>query len=143
MDNAETVKGLLSHYGVRGMRWGIRRRSAPSPATATSRETPVHTLIKTKGGEHLPAHPDAIAARVIGQKLKKSGKNSVSNEELMRYANRIDLEQRVARLQDSQVNPGQKFAKELLSNIAKQQVTRIANDEVSKRIGSVLEKKSS
>jgi hypothetical protein len=105
MDNLaseEVVNHILSHHGVKGMHWGVRKGessgSRSSEVTVKTRSHPqAKTVIRTKGGRGLPAHPDAIAAKVVTQKLKKSGMHTLSNSELQQLATRTNLEQQIHR----------------------------------------------
>ena len=95
----EVVDHILKHHGVLGMKWG-RRRSREELATVSvsTRSNPQHkTIIRTKGGKGLPAHPDAVAAKVVTQKLKKSGMHTLSNDELQKLATRTNLEGQIKR----------------------------------------------
>lgn len=95
----EVVDHILKHHGVLGMKWG-RRRSREELATVSvsTRSNPQHkTIIRTKGGKGLPAHPDAVAAKVVTQKLKKSGMHTLSNKELQDLATRTNLESQIKR----------------------------------------------
>jgi hypothetical protein len=105
MDNLaseEVVNHILAHHGVKGMRWGVRRdRSSGSSSSEVKVKTRSHpqtkTTIRTSGGKGLPAHPDAVAAKVVTQKLKKSGMHTLSNNELQQLATRTNLEQQIHR----------------------------------------------
>lgn len=107
MNASEVVDGILSHVGVKGMRWGVRRKATVDAREVIVRDT--RKKIKTSGGKGLPAHSDAVPARIAGQKLKKSGVKSLSDAELNAYAKRIQLEQNVKRLNFNEKSKGKKF----------------------------------
>ncbi len=102
MASKEVVDHILAHHGVKGMKWGVHRslrsRSSPSEVKVKTRSNvQTKTVIRTKGGKGLPAHPDAIAAKVVTQKLRKSGMHVLSNDELQKLATRTNLEQQIKR----------------------------------------------
>lgn len=105
----------ISHYGVKGMKWG-RRRADRSPTPVDTVATP-GKRIKTKGGKNLPASDDAIVAAVGRQIAKSSGVHALSNKELRTVVDRMNLEQQYSRLAGSgQASLGQKFIKDLVTN---------------------------
>ena len=95
----EVVDHILSHHGVLGMKWGQRRsRDELASVSVKTKSSPQRkTIIRTKGGKGLSAHPDAVAAKVVTQKLKKSGMHSLSNQELQTLATRTNLESQIHR----------------------------------------------
>jgi 2'-5' RNA ligase len=113
VDNAVVYDALgeafIEHWGVKGMRWGFRR-SGTTPSPVSSQST--HTLLRGKakvqaqGGEHHPAHEDAIKVAEAKQKLKKSGVAALSNKDLQDVATRLNLENQVAVLTS---HKGKKF----------------------------------
>lgn len=103
-----TLDEVLSHHGVKGMRWG-RRKSDNSPTEVVVTRTP-KGKVKTAGGKNQPAHSDAVVARIAAQKAKKSGLDSLSNEELQRLARRLELEQKVSNIGEDRITgDGRKF----------------------------------
>lgn len=121
----------LRHYGVKGMRWGVRKgEGTPTAKTPVSIEQRGKKL-KTAGGEGNAAHPDAALARGYAQVAKKSGIIALSNNELRAYNERLNLEQNALRLQATQVNPGAKFAKDLLIDVGKQELRAAMQGKVS------------
>lgn len=139
MSKLETFDDVLAHYGVKGMKWG-RRKESTRQTSVSVQETPGKRL-KTSGGHDNPAHDDAKRAAVSRQKAKSSSTDSLSTKELQELVTRMNLEQQYGKLSTAQPqNPAQKFVKDLLSNTAKQQITRIANDYAGKQVGSLLEK---
>lgn len=143
MDDAgrSAVSDILSHHGVKGMRWGVRRKNV-----GTAQEVVVTDKgrkLKAKGGKGHEAAPEAVKAATLNQQAKKSGVKSLSNEELQTLATRMNLEQQVTRLNNSQPgNPGRKFVKKLLGDVAKQQATRIANDQAAKQVDKMMANKA-
>jgi 2'-5' RNA ligase len=129
----------ITHHGVKGMRWGVRRKNIGSPTEVIVSDK--NRKLKAKGGKDHPAHEDAIRAKTVSQKKKASGVKALSNEELQAYANRLNLEQSVNRLESNQAGGAKKFIASLLANTAKQQAVRVANDQASKQVDSLLKKK--
>jgi len=93
---------ILEHYGVKGMRWGVRGQQEISarslPDTGILKRK---TKVRATGGASHPAHTDAIKAAVQKQKLKKSGPDALSTQELRDLANRLQVENQVAILTSS------------------------------------------
>lgn len=120
--SAERGKEFLSHYGIKGMRWGVRRSAE---VTAVSRPDAGvlrrRTKVDTKGGQAHEATPDAIKAAVQKQKLKKSGAAALSNQELRELATRLQLENQVQVLASSK---GKAFVKKEFENQSRQQAQK-------------------
>jgi 2'-5' RNA ligase len=129
--SAEKGKEFIAHYGVKGMKWGVRKSRGPKEAQARSvvRTSLQKTKVRTSGGQNHPATQDAIDAALAKQKLKRSGHAALSNQELQDLANRMDLEKRVTQLVKGDVTaPGKAFVKKELGDLAKQEVRRAAGD---------------
>lgn len=126
METPRTVDGILAHYGVKGMKWGVRRsaaeRAAPSEVKVRTKSaqrgsqdikvTNKHGgRVATKGGKRNVATDEAIRSAVARQKAKKSTTNALSNKELKDAVDRMNLEQQFNKLtkQDAKANRGKKF----------------------------------
>ena len=102
--SVEAGAEFISHFGVKGMRWGVRKGRTPPAPTEVKAESIVKspknkkTKIKTEGGHNHPATEDAIKAAISQQKLAKSGHAALTNRELQELATRMNLEQQVTTL---------------------------------------------
>jgi 2'-5' RNA ligase len=127
------VAEILEHVGIKGMKWGVRKERSASSVTVKDRGK----KLRISGGKGLPAHPDALRAHRIGQVVKKSGSKAVSNEELQIFANRLQVEQNVSRLTNSNKSAGLKVSSLILKqagNKAIQEITGGAMSQVKKTL---------
>ena len=79
----EFAGGFLSHFGVKGMRWGRRKDSSGSSGSQ---------------GPKPKSSDDAKQASELSAKVKKSGTRSLSNKELRALVDRMALEKRFAEI---------------------------------------------
>jgi hypothetical protein len=118
----ELGKEFLAHYGVKGMRWGVRRDQAVT--TQTHLDTGLirrRTKVVAKGGTSQPAHTDAVKAAVAKQVIKKSGTDALSTQELRDLANRLQVENQVGILMSSK---GKQYVSRQLESEGKQVLRR-------------------
>ena len=93
-DTAALGRQFLAHYGVKGMKWGVRKaRGAQAVSTVEKTGITGKTKIKAKGGGGHAAAPEAVSAALKKQKLKKSGPAALTNNELREIIMRAQLEQ--------------------------------------------------
>lgn len=121
---ADHGRAFLEHYGIKGMKWGVRKSRSATDVTTTSVVNAglrSKTKVKAKGGHAQEATPDAVKAAVQKQKLRKSGAAALSNNELRELATRLQLEEQVKTLAAPK---GKKFVTKQLSTAGTQQVQR-------------------
>ena len=114
------------------MRWGVRR-SRGERAAASGKSSK-----KSKGGEKLKT--------VVG-KTKTEGKrvDELSDVQLRRINNRLQMEQQYAALTRQPpglLQKGAKFAGGIAANVARTQITNLANEQASKQIKGLLAKQA-
>lgn len=132
----DTLDDALAHFGVKGMRWGIRKRRQSTKADNASAEettvgvskktggprksTPVQVkvipgkAVKTRGGERQPTAPEAVKSAALKQKAKKSGPQSLTNDEMRFLVDRLGLEERLSKVAPKEKTLGQKFIQDFL-----------------------------
>ena len=119
------VDDVLSHYGKKGMHWGvITNKINPDrsvPKEVVLKETP-GKLVKTRGGQFHPASEDARVAAAGRQMIKKSSIDVLSNKDLQAVITRMNLEQQYSNLKKNprtKTDHGKKFIKKHGKTIAK------------------------
>lgn len=129
------VADVISHHGVKGMRWGVRK-SAPSARVSVTQKG---KKLKTSGGAGRKASPDAVKVASLRQVRKKSGVAALSNEDLQAYTKRLNLEQQVRTLEVNR--PGVKnWIKRTLTNQGQQSVNQASSEARQKAVKTVLVK---
>jgi hypothetical protein len=96
-----TIGGFLAHYGIKGMRWGIRRERGPAGTVSSN-----------------PAAKTATG----------SSPRKLNDSDLQAAVQRMRLEREFRQLRDSErPAKGESFTKNMLKEIGKKQVRRVAN----------------
>lgn len=107
-------EAFFQHFGVKGMKWGVRRDESSGPEAVVAKTTPGRR-VKTSGGKRQEASEDAIRVAAYRQKAKKSTIDSLSNKELQDLISRMNLEQQYIRLHGGNaIEKGTKFVKSLI-----------------------------
>ena len=89
---------ILEHYGVKGMRWGIRR-------------TDKQLRLASEGG---------LEKKKLGKKTRYKGNvRHISDEELARRIKRLEMEKRYSDLNSRDVSVGEAAAVEVLTTVGK------------------------
>jgi hypothetical protein len=130
----DTVEEVLEHFGVKGMKWGVRKDapSGPQPVTIKAEDG---KRVKTAGGTGQPASEDAKKVAIAKQTAKASSTDALSTKELQELVNRMNLEQQYSKLAASggSVALGRKFAKNVAVNVGSQSV----KDASAKKVKAV------
>ena len=128
---SQSIGDFLEHFGVKGMKWGVRKSTDGSSGTS-SRRRPSRS-----------ASPDAENAQNALTKIKKGGIKSVSNKELQDVITRMNLEQQYSRVApkgpaSKAAQFGGKFAADVLIGVGKSQAIKIVGDQASKLVALAI-----
>ena len=87
----------LAHYGIKGMRWGVRRsqtarKTVPDDEPVTLVRNQKTGGIDAKGGRGHAMSEDAKQAAALRQKAKASGSVALTNQEMKALIDRLNLE---------------------------------------------------
>src|SRR5215813_5278310 len=146
-DRGWVATAKLLHYGVKGMKWGVRnaarsgiaagrqeiqtRRAAAKAHDVTVSQKGKKKLRATGGAGH-PASAEAVRVKSLGQVARKSGFQALSNEELQAYNNRLNLEANAKRLDYQNKPAAKRFVASLLGQTGKNAAQQAANEVASR-----------
>lgn len=114
----------LYHFGVKGMKWGIRKDRASGTRKKARRATK-----STK--DKAPAN-----------KKSSSSTKSMTDEELKKRVSRLQMEQQYSKLTATQKSKGRQMVEEVLTNSAKQTATTYVTKYMSKQVENLLGSKA-
>lgn len=132
-----SLEETLKHYGVPGMKWGVRRNRTPNSVTVSTKPG---KRVKTSGGKNQPASSDAKVAASLRQKAKSSTTDSLSNDELQTLVKRMNLEQQYSSLSSQKRGAGSKFIKEVILGTSKNEIKRAAGFKAN-QVGDAFKNK--
>ena len=127
----------LEHHGVKGMKWGVRKRSK--------------TRVSSSGARSTSPNPSSkVSAPTTRDKRVKALKNrrELSDSDIKDFTSRLQSEKQLKSLLDEDVSPGRTFIKKVMSDAGRQAATKLATNAMTygttkvmgKAFGSELEK---
>lgn len=138
----EDLDGILEHYGVKGMRWGVRRsreeldraagrrRKAGKPVTPTKRQQR-----KAAKAAQKQESEDAKKVAEAAKKIQKGDTSALTNEEMQLVVKRMNLEQQYRELETKKnkatMSEGQKVATDILDMANQQAKQKLASELVN------------
>lgn len=115
---------MLSHAGIKGMRWGVRRyQNSDGSLTPAGQQ---RYAKKAKSEDHIRA-----------KALKKKKLSQLSNSELRELNNRMQLESQYRNLKKQNVSAGRKFVQDVAYETAKNTAADYAKKYAKKGISAI------
>lgn len=114
----EKVSSFIEHHGVKGMKWGVRRRRQAGTSSGTSTDA-------------------AAVAKLKGRRI-----GSLSNKQLKAVNDRLNLEKQYRSLNPTKTDKAKKLVGDILGNAAKQALTEASKNIMSAQLKKLIESKS-
>lgn len=124
----------LQHYGILGMKWGVRR--TPAQLARARGETP-----KTDSGSNRTNAGKSTKSSKVSSSSKKK-LSEMSDAELQRQVNRLNLEKRYKELTPKEVSKGQKFVNHVLNQMVIPAATEVGKNFLKDYFTQTLKKRN-
>lgn len=136
---------FLKHYGIKGMKWGVRR----SPdQLGSSRVSKLKNKAKSFGRKTAndPDSPETAKKKELRAKVKANrSTDSLTNAELQHVIQRMNLEKQYAMLNQPQaikiMNGGKDFAQSIVKETVKSTVSKQLKDQINAKLASEADSK--
>lgn len=115
-------ENVLAHYGILGMKWGVRRYQNKDGSLTTEGKKRYGDSNDADAGKR--KSPDQIESE---KQKKRDVKNrgTFSNAELKEKIERLKMEKELRELTKSEISPGRKFVDEILMEVGKRTLTTV------------------
>lgn len=123
-------ENVLAHYGIRGMKWGVRRYQNKDGSL-------------TAAGKKRYSGDGGNAGTTKSTTSSSSGRKKVSemtDDELNRAVRRLQLEQQYRQLNPEKISAGQKFVNKVAKDVIIPAATTVARNAVQKVMQDAVSK---
>lgn len=120
--DSSTPINQLYHHGIPGQKWGVRRfqnKDGTRTAAGKKRDAEAEESARPKSADHIKSRED-----------KRKGPSELSNEELKKLNERLQLERTYSSLTEAQVKQGQSMVGKALKDAASQAITDVAKNSM-------------
>lgn len=139
----QTNPDILEHYGIKGMKWGIRRSPAQLGHTTGTKKKKKSGIVDA-AKKMVANHKQKKAAKAETEhqkKLKKKKISEMSDDELRERIARLELEKRYRDLSPKETHRGRDFVMDVLEKSSKNiatQATTYAMGTLVNRVGKAM-----
>ena len=105
-----TSNGELYHWGVKGMKWGVRRYQNKNGSL-------------TPAGKKRRKEPSADKKERIARKKDLKNRRTMSDADLKKKIERLKMEKEFKSLTNEDIKPGRTFVKDIMSSAGKKTLT--------------------
>lgn len=153
MEYIAVTKDLyLSHHGVKGMKWGVRKDSKAPSSFSNSVKKRVRIFKKkvnvikktndTRKADKVKAKKEAKSKREENSKLRRKSVKNMSDQELSTAIKRLEMEKKYKDMNNAAVSAGRKFltdnATAILNSTVKNVGTQVATAVVGRAVNEVF-----
>lgn len=154
----DDIRYAMMHYGVKGMKWGVRRKNpsgggSPRQAKrATQKATRKETRATKKTARKeqrkanikdaikRPVSADAKTATASRGRIKKHGTDALTNRQLQDTINRLQMEQKYQKLKGDKKSKkarqtGQRYAADILKDVGTNVASAVITDLIKGTMG--------
>jgi len=121
VEHQENVDKFLEHYGILGMRWGVRRDRGPD-GRVRGRGKPTEDYLRAK-------------------ELRTKGPISLTNAEMRVAIERMQLEQQYKNLSKADISAGQGMAQKVLGRVGNRVLDKAIEQSVKITMEALIKKK--
>ncbi|WP_300899393.1 DUF7211 domain-containing protein [Turicimonas muris] len=128
----------LVHYGVLGMKWGVRksRKKSSGSGSAEAIRSRVKKLQKSRKAKVVKKKREKAASKKSREANKPARK--MTDAELSKAIKRLEMEQRYKTLKKSQMSVGKKLVFDILRDSGKQVGTQVATYAMGKAVNKAV-----
>lgn len=129
----EEVNNVLAHYGILGMKWGVRRQPGPNGLVGKGGSSS-----KTTPSNKTETDPDKVIK--IRRREDVKNRRKLTDEELLAKIGRLEKEKRLRELTESEVDSGRSAVKEILKSAGTKVATAVATGMMVYGVKAILTK---